>query len=154
MMMTDDEFLEKLVEGSYKAYGSEATIWGKPKKEDRRWLLLYKVQLLKAASPEDFYNICNEAAIKKNGLHLSGSYIQQRRFWDILYSEMFNHAGIGSHLDPNSDKIYRLKSSNRKFKVTDAGDGTVVIQFLDDKKKVDLSKNDFDNECELIDGEN
>lgn len=53
-------------------------------------------------------------------------------------------------LDAQTDKIYKLKSSGRKFRVTDGDDKTVVIEFLDDKMKIDLAKKDFDDECEII----
>ena len=63
---------------------------------------------------------------------------------------MFNHAAPISALDIKEDDIYKSKSSSRTLKVVDGDENTVVIQFMDNKTKMDLPRKDFDTECELV----
>ena len=76
--------------------------------------------------------------------------IREPIFWDTIYSEMFNHAAPISSLDIKEENVYKLKSSSRTLKVVDGDENTVVIQFMDNKTKMDLPRKDFDTECELV----
>src|SRR5258708_5078752 len=150
-MMTDDEFLNQIITINDKicliVFGVKP---GNIIRSGWDYILPYKQSFLNAPDSKVLYEIWNNAYFAKTMRNMATTYDKFPDYWNKFYAEMFNHASPIATLDLIEDKTYRLKSSNRRFKVCDGGDTTVVIQFLDDKVKIDLSREDFNNECELV----
>ena len=147
---TDDEFLEKINKANTSA---SIAIFGQPGfKSTMGWfyLLPYKHDILTASNPQILYEIWDNAYFVKTNLRMGITFSKHPEFWKKVYSEMFNHVAPISALDIKEDDIYKLKSSSRTLKVVDGDENTVVIQFMDNKTKMDLPRKDFDTECELV----
>ena len=144
--MTDAEFCEKLIKVIEKAYNLiSVQTTAKLRQDVEQTVLPYKYV---------FFEIKTVTELKVLWVKMFAAKMEDlvpdQIFWDTIYSEMFNHAAPISALDIKEDDIYKLKSSSRTLKVVDGDENTVVIQFMDNKTKMDLPRKDFDTECELV----
>ena len=144
-IMSDDDFLQAIVNTANKFYQNNKTT-----KQMVQWLLPSKELILLADSPESLYTAWYS--------HSSIKVFQNRQIWEKWFNVFRSFIGYmpgGLVIDPpkleiKEGQIYKLKSSDRRFIISDTDDKTVVIQFLDDKSKVDLPIQDFNNECQKI----
>ena len=144
--MTDAEFCEKLIKVIEKAYNLiSVQTTAKLRQDVEQTVLPYKYV---------FFEIKTVTELKVLWAKMFATKIEylirEPIFWDTIYSEMFNHAAPISSLDIKEENVYKLKSSSRTLKVVDGDENTVVIQFMDNKTKMDLPRKDFDTECELV----
>lgn len=148
--MTNDEFCEKLIKALSKAYGLMSAQIVRPsvsklRQDVEQTILPHKYVFLETKTCQEL----KELWVKMFAAKME-DLVPDQIFWDTIYSEMFNHAAPISSLDIKEENVYKLKSSSRTLKVVDGDENTVVIQFLDNKAKMDLPRKDFDNECELV----